>query len=101
MSDPSHNEFDYAAPAGVFTQMRHGRRGGGAKYRRFETAAEAIRYAMEEVPAPLLPGITMEVGDDTLDHLAILKLYEDPRFPAPRQRSATAADADATGSNPR
>lgn len=72
--------FDYGAPAGVFTRMRHGR-GGAAKYRRFETAAEAIRYAVEELPAPLLPGITMEVGEDTLDHLQILRLYEDPRFP--------------------
>jgi hypothetical protein len=78
----------------VFTQMRYGRRGSGAKYRRFDTAAEAIRYAIEEVPAPLLPGITMEVGDETLDHLAILRLYEDPRFPAARKRAGKASAAD-------
>jgi hypothetical protein len=24
----------------------------------------------------------MEVGEDTLDHMDILRLYEDPRFPA-------------------
>jgi hypothetical protein len=76
----SSEPFDYGAPAGVFTHMRQGRR-GGAKYRRFDTAAEAIRYAVEELPAPLLPTITMEVGEETLDHLQILKLYEDPRFP--------------------
>jgi hypothetical protein len=38
-----HEDFDYGAPAGVFTRSGHGRRGGGAKYRRFESAAEAIR----------------------------------------------------------
>ena len=79
MPIPSPAEFDYAAPAGVFTRMRHGRH-SPAKYRRFETAAAAIRYAMEELPAPLLPGITIEVGEDTLDHRDILRLYEDPRF---------------------
>lgn len=73
-------DFDYDAPAGVFTRMRYGR-AGAAKYRRFNTAAEAIRYAVEELPKPLLPGITMEVGEDTLDHQQIIRLYEDPRFP--------------------
>jgi hypothetical protein len=75
--------FDYGAPAGVFTRMTHGRR-GSAKYRRFDTAAEAIRYAVEELPAPLLSGISMEVGEESFDHLAILELYEDSRFPIPR-----------------
>jgi hypothetical protein len=78
---PAASEFDYGAPAGVFTRSSHGRRGGSARYRRFETAAEAIRYAIEELPAPLLPGITMEVGEDSYDHLGILRLYDDPRFP--------------------
>lgn len=80
MPPPSIADFDYSAPAGVFTRMRYGR-GGAAKYRRFNTAAEAIRYAIEELPTPLLPGITMEVGEDTLDHQQIMRLYEDSRFP--------------------
>lgn len=101
MPAPSPQDFDYGAPAGVFTQMRYGRRGSGAKYRRFDTAAEAIRYAVEEVPAPLLPGITMEVGDETLDHLAILRLYEDPRFPAARKRAAGPAETGAHGADTR
>jgi hypothetical protein len=67
--------------------MRHGRRGSGAKYRRFETAAEAVRYAIEEVPATLLPGITMEVGDETFDHLDIVRLYESPKRPAAPRKS--------------
>ena len=86
----SEARFDYGAPAGVFTRMRHGRR-SAARYRRFGTAAEAIRYAIEELPAPLLPGITMEVGETTLDHREILRLYEDPKFPSskkPRGRAA-------------
>lgn len=89
MSAPSPANFDYGAPAGVFTRMRQGRR-SAARYRRFGTAAEAIRYAVEEMPAPLLPGITMEVGEETLDHREILRLYEDPRFPsAAKKRGKT------------
>lgn len=86
MPEPSTEGFDYGAPAGVFTRAAHGRRGGGAKYRRFESAAEAIRYIMEELPPPLWPGITVEIGDETLDHRRILELYSSGAYPL--QRSA-------------
>lgn len=87
MAVRSEGHFDYGAPAGVFTRMRHGRR-SAARYRRFGTAAEAIRYAIEELPAPLLPGITMEVGETTLDHREILRLYEDLKSPKKTRRRA-------------
>jgi hypothetical protein len=43
--------FDYAAPAALF--MPKGKRGTRQplSYRRFATAAEAIRFAVEEFPA--------------------------------------------------
>lgn len=78
------SEFDYTASAGVFTRTRRGSRGTGARYRRFETAAEAIRYVMEEMPAPLRPGITMEVDERTFDHREILNLYDSRSFPLER-----------------
>ncbi|MBA3517935.1 MAG: hypothetical protein H0T75_09895 [Rhizobiales bacterium] len=77
-------DFDYTASAGVFTRTRRGSRGTGAKYRRFETAAEAIRYIIEELPAPLWPGITMEVNERTFDHREILHLYDSTLFPLER-----------------
>ena len=76
--------FDYAAPAGVFTRSGHGRRGGSAKYRRFESAAEAIRYVIEELPPPLWPGISVEIGDETLDHREVLELYSSGSYPLER-----------------
>jgi hypothetical protein len=76
--------FDYDAPAGVFTRSGHGRRGGSAKYRRFESAAEAIRYVVEELPPPLWPGITVEIGDETLDHRRVLELYSSGSYPLER-----------------
>ena len=79
------SRFNYGAPAGLFTKTSRRMRGQTVKYRRFDTAAEAIRCAVEELPAPVLPGITMEVEEDTFDHLAILRLYEDPQYPLPRE----------------
>ena len=81
------SRFNYGAPAGLFTKKSRRMRGQTVKYRRFDTAAEAIRCAVEELPAPVLPGITMEVEEDTFDHLAILRLYEDPQYPLPREPS--------------
>ena len=43
-------EFDYSAPAELFAG--HGR--SGLRYRRFTKSAEAIRYAMEKLPAAAL-----------------------------------------------
>jgi hypothetical protein len=77
--------FDYQAPAGLFTKTSRRMRGQSVKYRRFATAAEAIRCAIEELPAPILSGITMEVDEDTFDHVAIARLYDDPAYPLPRE----------------
>jgi hypothetical protein len=45
------SEFDYTAPAELFGA--HGR--AGLRYRRFPRSAEAIRYAMEKLPAGHCP----------------------------------------------
>ena len=55
--------FDYDAPAELFlaTSMKGSRR---KKYRRFATAAEAIRYAVEDLPALRSLGAWLQVGDE-------------------------------------
>jgi hypothetical protein len=57
-------EFDYNTPAELFIPKR----GGGGRrqpinYRRFPTAAEAIRFAVEEFPAVRTFGAWMRVGE--------------------------------------
>jgi hypothetical protein len=39
------------------------RRSARIGYRRFETASEAIRYVMEDLPAPMQSGTSIQVAD--------------------------------------
>jgi hypothetical protein len=76
--------FDYNAPAEIFGNkgFMRGRRPVG--YRRFPSGAEALRFAMEEVPGALLVGLVLEADEERFDHVAIRSLYEHPDYPLPR-----------------
>jgi len=50
--------FDYDAPAELFLSRNTKR--SRQKYRRFATAAEAIRYAVEDLPALRSLGVAMK-----------------------------------------
>jgi len=76
--------FDYDAPADLFpARSRTGHRPVG--YRRFDTAAEAIRYAVEQMPREFLDGTILESGDERLDGLRIRALYESQDYPLIRK----------------
>jgi hypothetical protein len=76
--------FDYGAPADLFpARSRTGHRPVG--YRRFNTAAEAIRYAVEQMPPQFLDGTIMEAGDERIDGLHIRALYESKDYPLIRK----------------
>ncbi len=51
-------------------------RKAAAQYRRFATAAEANRYAVENLRTPKAFGAWLEVGDERLDSSEIHRLYE-------------------------
>ena len=82
--------FDYNAPAELFIPKRKGVDGrrSPTAYRRFATAVEAIRFAVEEFPAIRTLGAWMHVGDERFDSDEICRLYESSDYPLVRDVSA-------------
>jgi hypothetical protein len=77
VNKPSASEpFDFTAPADIF--LRRTRFPGRAPltYRRFHTAAEAIAYTNDELPAPFRASVIMEVQGQRYDQNAIKALGE-------------------------
>jgi hypothetical protein len=79
--------FDYNSPAELFMPKRKGGVRPSLGYRRFDTAAEAIRFAIEGFPAVRTFGAWMHVGDERFDSDEICRLYESSDYPLPRDVS--------------
>jgi hypothetical protein len=77
--------FDYCSPAELFTTKRKGGPRQGLGYRRFATAAEAIRFVVEDFPAIHTLDAWMQVGDAHFDSEEIHRLYESDDYPLPRR----------------
>jgi hypothetical protein len=83
MGEQVMSKFDYAAPAELFPS-RNRKVVNKVKYRRFDRAAEAIRFAVEELPEPLLLGAFIEIDEERLGHKDIRALYESVDYPLKR-----------------
>ena len=87
--------FDYDAEAGLFPSR--GMRGRPVGYRRFARAADAIRFAIEELPAQALAGAWLEVSEERYDAAGIRSLYERADYPLDRTSRPAMANRERRG----
>jgi hypothetical protein len=87
--------FSYDEPAEVYSTDGKGARKRPVSYRRFASSAEAIRFAVEQLPQIMQRGTVMEMGEDRYEFAEIRALYESDRYPLQRD-----SDGDADGAGP-
>jgi hypothetical protein len=80
-------KFEYDAMAELYPSRRFAK-SQTTQYRRFPTAAEAIRYIVEEMPAKWLAGSFLEVNEQRFEGEAIRALYDAADYPLPREMVA-------------
>jgi len=76
--------FDYTAEAELFPTRSWKARSRGVTYKRFDDAAEAVRFAIEELPSECLLGTYLEVEEERFDSRGIRRLYDSTNYPLPR-----------------
>lgn len=82
ISEPA--PFDYGRSAELFPTRSRKPRRGPLNYKRFDTAAAAICFAIEELPSELLLGAYLQVDEERFDGDGIRRLYNSPQYPLKR-----------------
>ena len=77
--------FDYEAVAELFPTRSRKFNRQFSKYRRFDRAADALRFAIEEMPPELLLGAYLEVEEERFDSNEMRRLYDSADFPLARR----------------
>jgi hypothetical protein len=78
-------EFDYNCAAELFATRRRPPRRQPFGYKRFTQAAQAIRFAIEELPPEYLGGVFLEVDERRYGSDDIRRLYEQAEYPLTRR----------------
>jgi hypothetical protein len=77
--------FDYEAVAELFPARSRKFNRQLARYRRFDRAADALRFAIEELPPQLFLGAYLEVDEERFNSSEMRRLYDSAEFPLARR----------------
>jgi hypothetical protein len=80
------SKFNYQAVGEVYPSRRYAK--SLARYRRFDRAADAIQYVIEEMPEAWLNGTYLDVNGKRHEGVAIRALYDAPDYPLERAKVA-------------
>jgi hypothetical protein len=81
--------FDYSTEAELFSAGPRSFNRPPLGYKRFAKAADAIRFAIEELPPQLLVGTYLEVDEVRYESTEIRRLYESADYPLARAANAS------------
>jgi len=80
--------FDYSAEAELFSIRNRKSRRQPIGYRRFARAADAVRFAIEELSPEFLLGAHLQVDEERYDGNGIRRLYASLDYPFVRRAAA-------------
>jgi hypothetical protein len=85
--------FDYGAaadllPIGSAAEVAPARRRKPTGYGRYARAADAIRFAIEELPAKLRRSTSLKTAGESFDSASIRRLYESAEYPIGRRATS-------------
>jgi len=83
--------FDYTTDAELYSSKFSRRGRQPLIYRRFASAAEAIRFAIEDLPAHSLLGTYLEVDETRFPSAEIRRLYASMHYPFARRATGPLA----------
>ena len=86
--DTAADLFGYSNAAESFSDKRRKFRRQPLGYRRFARAADAVRFAIEEMPPQMLQSACLEVDEVRFDGEGIRRLYESAAYPLARRAAA-------------